>query len=112
MAATPISLLQGEKRPLYVSESAATGTLTITSAPTITLYDRHNQIVTGYNGIAVTNYTSGAAATIQAYHDLDTAALAPGAYYAVIALPVTASDNIPRVMKADFTLYIRAVPPQ
>jgi hypothetical protein len=106
-----VKVRSGEKRPLYGQATAQTGTLTIqgTPAPNLTLYDSVGGVVTGYNGIAVTGYDSGAIANPRAWYNLDTAGLASGFYTLVFKFSAAGSDSITRTYEPAVVLQIQDV---
>src|SRR5438034_6025300 len=90
----------GEKRPIYGQATAQTGTLTIQSGATCTLYDSAGAVVTGLNNVAVTGYDSGALASPRVWYNLDTttpANLAAGFYTMVFKFTAAGSDSLTRL---------------
>lgn len=103
----------GAKRPLYGSATAASGTLTITGQPTVSVYDSTGTVVSGLSGLNTTGYDSSAAATVRAWYTLDTttpAVLTAGFYTVVISFSATSSvDSITRNFKDTITLQVVSV---
>ncbi len=104
---------QGEKRPLYGEVvTTAPATLTIgTPTPTLTLYDSLGAIVSGFNGISVTDWDVPPAATVKAWYDLDTvtpAVLAVGQYVLVFKIATTGSDGLARKHEPSVQIWVRA----
>ena len=103
-----VKIRSGEKRPVYGQATAQTGTLNIQGSPTptVTLYDSAGSVVSGYNGISVTGYDSGALASPRAWYNLDTASLAAGFYTLVFKFSAAGSDNITRTYEPAVVLQI------
>ena len=111
MALGTSTYIKGEKNPLKVTETVSQGTLSFSSPPTFSLWDAGGSIVSGYNAVAVSGYTLTPAASITAFFNFDTSALAAGYYYALFLLPISAQDGTARVKGFDFDLYVMPVPP-
>ena len=103
-----VKIRSGEKRPVYGQATAQTGTLTIqgSPAPSVTMYDSVGVVVTGYNGIAVTGYDSGAMANPRAWYNLDTAGMAAGFYTLVFKFSAAGSDSLTRIYEPAVVLQI------
>lgn len=99
----------GEKRPIYATATAPTGTFTVESGATVSVYDSTGTI-TAITGASVTGQTSGAAGTVQVYYNLDTttpATLTAGYYVAVFSWQVTGSDTLTRTLRTQVGISIR-----
>lgn len=97
-----VKVRAGEKRPVFGQAVAASGTLTIEGVPACTLYDAVGAVVSGYAGISVTGYDTGALASPRVWLDLDTASpttLAAGFYTLVFAFSALGSDGISRTFE-------------
>jgi hypothetical protein len=110
MADSSVSFRLGEKRLVYGSASVSGGTLTISSAAA-TLYDSAGSVVSGWNGVAVSNQTSGAAATVQAGKVVDTAGLGAGGYLLVFTIAANGSDGLARTYEPAIAINVEAFPP-
>lgn len=111
MPDTFVQIKHGEKQPVYGQETAASGTLTISAspAPTCTLYSSSGAVVSGYSGIGVTGYDSGAQAAPRIWLDLDTLSptdLAVGFYTLVFQFSATGSDGIARVYEPNVEIQV------
>lgn len=101
---------KGEKRPIYGRATAASGTLTIATGGTYTLYDSSGAIVTGHNAQAVTGYDASAAASVRVWFLLDTAALPVDEYKIVFSFSAAGSDSMARIYKPEVAIKVEAVP--
>jgi len=105
-----ITMRVGETRPLYVTITAETGTLTISGTPTVTLYDRTGAVAGSISGTSVTGSTSGASAAPQAFYNLATVSLTAGMYSLVFSITATATDGTTRIYKPELGIRLQAVP--
>lgn len=103
---TEIKLRVGEKRVLAAQEETTTGNLTVSAGGTFTLYDPEANVVAGFP-VSVTGFTANAAPLVQAWYNLDTAALTPGLYVGYLLFEVTASqDGATRHAKTGFLIEV------
>jgi len=126
MPDTFVRMKQGEKRPLYGTVTAQSGTLTIAAspAPTCTLYDAAGDAIAGLTDIAagdaiagltdiaVTGYDSGPAASRRAWYVLNTTSpvlLVAGFYTLVFQFTATSSDGIQRVYEPSLEVQVMDV---
>ena len=95
-----VRLRSGERRPIYVSLTAQTGTLAISTSPTpkTTLFDSTGTPISGHVDIDVSGYDSGSGALRRAWLNLDSASLAIGYYQLEFNVSATGSDGIARKM--------------
>lgn len=108
-----VQLRAGEKRPVFAQAAAASGTITLSGAGTVTLYDSTGAVVTGWSGVPATGYDTGAQAAPRVWIDVDTTtptALAAGFYSLVFAFSGTGSDGIARTFEAEIEVQVLAVP--
>lgn len=114
MPDTFVRMKQGEKRPLYGTATAQSGTLSIAAspAPTCTLYDSAGDAIAGLTDIAVTGYDSGPAASRRVWYVLNTTSpvnLAAGFYTLVFKFTATGSDGIQRVYEPSLEVQVMDV---
>jgi len=103
MRDTLVTMRAGEKRPVYGTVTAPSGTITFSAPPTATLRDNGGNVLAAV--IAVTGYDIVAAEQMRAWLDLDTAnppgsggPLAIGAYTLQFTMPfVATADGITRL---------------
>ena len=109
-ASTLIRYRKGEKRPLYGTATAPTGsTHTISGTSTFTLYDRTGAAVTNLSGINVTGQDAGAVLAADAWYLLDTDTpvdLQPGFYTWRFEIAATGSDSLARIFEPTGALQI------
>jgi len=99
---------KGEKRPLFGSATASSGTLTVSGTPTYAVYDSTGTAVSGQSG-NVTGFDNTALATVRAWVNLDTsaAALVAGNYNVVITILAASSvDSMTRTYETEVGLVI------
>lgn len=102
------SLRQGEERVFTATGVAKTGTLTITGNAQASLYDAAGALADGYP-VDVTGQTTGAAATVEAWLDLNTSALDPGAYRLQIEIVAEGSDGNERTYLSQWEFTVGAL---
>lgn len=112
-AYTDIVIFAGEKKPIYATVTAITGTVAYVSA-FFTLYNSAGAALAGLTNVAATGSSGSGTAQITAFYNLDTGSggagglLAAGPYRAVFAIQVTGSDNVTRNEEICFNLYLRS----
>jgi hypothetical protein len=78
-------LREGEKRLLYGEEKAVGGALlTVTDPGKFTLYDDEAAIVSSFNGVAVSGYTTDPSAIVQSWYNFDSLGLPTGVYVGIV----------------------------
>lgn len=106
MAEAEQTLRANEKRPIYGGAQAASGTLTISGTPTISLYDAAGGIVSGWDGISTDGHDADPAATVRAWKSINAPDLSAGKYVAVFLIAATGSDGIDREYEARVEITI------
>lgn len=106
-----VKIRRGEKRPIYGAEAALTGTLTISASPIpmATLFDTAGAILSGFNGVAVSGYDSGARSIVRVWLVLDTTSVAKGFYTLVFTFTATGSDGLQRVYRPSVLVEVTDV---
>ena len=112
MADATVFIKYSEKSVCYGQMAAVAGaTLTITSAPTWTLYGPTGAVVNSLTGQAVTGYTTAPSVqVVQVWQDFNpsTYALPLGIYTLVFTMAVTGSDGIARVEEPSLWINVIA----
>lgn len=108
MADAYIEMRQGQKSPVYVS-LAGSGDLTILAipAPSVTLFDTDEEIVSGFNGIPATGYDVSPATEVNLWFNLDTAGLLESWYDLQFNYSVSAEDGMTRKEVSVVTILLR-----
>jgi hypothetical protein len=104
-----VRMKRGEKRPVYTQVTAQTGTLTVQAGGTGTLTDQTGAAVSGFDGVAVTGYDTGALASPRVWFLFDTADLAPGFYTLAFAFDALGSDDLTRTYQPVVEVEVTAV---
>jgi len=106
MSVISVSFVQGEAKPLFLTEVASVGTVSFNGSGGFTLYDAYNNPVSGFTALIPVQSPSPAS-TVTAFIEIDSTNLTPGAYTGVMTLPIVAQDGILRVAKRVYTIYVR-----
>lgn len=111
MADATVYIRKGEKLPIYGAETISSGTLTISSGATCTLYDRTGTAVSGLSAVSVTGYDNTALSTVRVWYVLDTSAAAITAdrYTLTFAFTATGSDGIVRTFEPAVSIVVQSV---
>lgn len=106
-----IHIRKGEIRPVFGQETLASGTMTVSTGATVTLYDAAGTVVTGFNGINVTGYDSTAVANPRVWLLFDTtsAYITAGMYAMVFHFTAVASDSTTRVYEPSVAIQVLGV---
>lgn len=105
-----ITMRLGEKRPVYGSATAPTGsTHTVSGTSTVTLYDKDGAVAGGVSATNVTGQEAGAQLELLAWYVLDptTLAIAAGTYKLVFSIVATGSDGIVRTFRPSIMVVVQ-----
>jgi hypothetical protein len=108
MADAGVRLRAGEKRPVYGTVEALSGTVQVQGTPACTLYDRAGQAVPGMSGVPATGWDSAAAQEVRAWLNLDTSTLAAGHYTLEFTIQALGSDTLVRTYRPSVAVQVLA----
>lgn len=109
MITATITLQKPDKSPLWARMTVDTGTLTIDGTPTFAIFNSAGTSVLSGN---VSGQTAGAAATVEAWYNLDSTLLTDGEYHGRINLSATASaDSLQRTETYEFLILVQPAVP-